>query len=250
MQKMLGYMRKAIHEFDLIQNGDRIAVGVSGGKDSIVLLNGLVRLKRFIGINYELVAVTLDPGFGGQQTDYSPIRKMCKELNVPYELEPTRIGEIVFDIRKETHPCSLCAKMRRGALHDAANRLGCNKVALGHHYDDAVETFLMNLFIEGRLGCFSPKSYLSNKKLWLIRPMVFAPEKEVRKAAIKNNFPIVKSKCPVDGHTKRETMKEFLREKEKEDDGFTFRLFGAMRRAGLDGWSYPESEKEPKTKGE
>ena len=147
MQKMLGYMRKAIHEFDLIQDGDRIAVGVSGGKDSVVLLNGLARLKRFIGIDYELVAVTLDPGFNGEWTDYSPIRTMCEQLNVPYELEQTRIGEIVFDIRKETHPCSLCAKMRRGALHDAAKRLGCNKVALGHHYDDAVETFMMNLFI-------------------------------------------------------------------------------------------------------
>ena len=246
MQKMLGYMRKAIHEFDLIQNGDKIAVGVSGGKDSVVLLKGLVLLKRFIGIEYDLVAITLDPYFGGQPTDYTPVREFCEEMGVTYVLKPTRIGEIVFDIRKEKHPCSLCAKMRRGALHDAALEYGCNKVALGHHFDDVVETFMMNLFVEGRLGCFAPKSYLSTKKLWMIRPMVFAPEKEVRKAALKNKFPIVKSKCPADGQTKREEMKEFLRERERADNGFTFRMFGAMRRAGLDGWGFPEK---PKQKG-
>lgn len=236
MQKMLGYMRKAIHEFDLIQNGDKIAVGVSGGKDSVVLLKGLVLLKRFIRIDYDVVAITLDPRFQGVAGDYSLIQEMCRELDVEHEIIPTHIGEIVFDIRKEKHPCSLCAKMRRGALHDAAKKHGCNKIALGHHYDDAVETFVMNLFNEGRLGCFSPKSYLSVKDLWLIRPMVFAPEKDVRKAALKNNLPIVKSKCPADGYTSRQKTKEFLREREKDDPGFTFRLFGAMRRAGLDGW--------------
>lgn len=238
MQRMLGYMRKAIHEFDLIQDGDRIAIGVSGGKDSVVLLKGLAMLRRFIGIQYDLVAITLDPGFGGQYMDYSPIEQLCKELEIPYVVKRTQIGEIVFDIRKESNPCSLCAKMRRGALHDAAKEYGCNKVALGHHYDDAVETFVMNLFIEGRLGCFSPKSYLSVKDLWMIRPMVFAPEKDVRKAAVKNELPIIKSKCPADGHTSREKTKIFLREKEREDPGFTYRLFGAMRRADLDGWGF------------
>lgn len=236
MQKMLGYMRKAIHEFDLIQNGDRIAVGVSGGKDSLVLLKGLVLLQRFIGIDYEVVAITLDPCFGGVQTDYTPVQALCEELGVEYILERTRIGEIVFDIRKEKHPCSLCAKMRRGALHETAKAHGCNKLALGHHYDDAIETFMMNLFTEGRLGCFAPKSYLSKRDLWMIRPMVFAPERDVRKAAERNALPIVKSKCPADGTTSRQKMKEFLREREKEDDGFKFRLFGAMRRADLDGW--------------
>lgn len=234
-------MRKAIQEFDLIQNGDKIAIGVSGGKDSVVLLKGLVLLKRFIGIDYDVVAITLDPAFNGVYTDYSPIQKLCEELNVPFMLKHTQIGEIVFDIRKEKHPCSLCAKMRRGALHDAAIEAGCNKVALGHHFDDAVETFMMNLFIEGRIGCFAPKSYLSNKKLWLIRPLAFAPEKEVQKAARKNELPIVKSKCPVDGKTKREEMKEFLKQKEREDEGFTFRMFGAMRRAGIDGWGFPDN---------
>lgn len=248
MQKILGYMRKAIHEFDLIQNGDRIAVGVSGGKDSVVLLRGLVMLKRFIGIDYEVVAITLDPGFNREWTDYGKIQEMCDELGVEYIIERTQIGEIVFDIRKEKHPCSLCAKMRRGALHEAAKAHGCNKIALGHHYDDAVETFVMNLFIEGRLGCFAPKSYLSQRDLWMIRPMVFAPEKEVRRAAAKNNLPIVKSKCPADGYTSREKTKEFLREREREDQGFTYRLFGALRRSGLDGWGYPEQKSSGKGK--
>lgn len=238
MQKILGYMRKAIQEFDLIQNGDKIAVGVSGGKDSLVLLKGLVMLKRFIGIDYEVIAITLDPGFNGVWGDYSPVQDLCDELGIQYVLKRTQIGEIIFDIRKEPNPCSLCARMRRGALHDAAKEFGCNKIALGHHYDDAVETFVMNLFNEGRLGCFSPKSYLSRKDLTLIRPLVFAPERDVRKACNKNNLVIVKSKCPADGCTSRQKTKEFLREKEKESDGFTFRLFGAMRRAGLDGWGY------------
>lgn len=238
MQKMLGYMRKAIQEFDLIQNGDRIAVGVSGGKDSLVLLKGLVMLKRFIGIEYDVVAITLDPGFNGQWGDYSSVQEMCDELGIQYVLKRTQIGEIVFDIRKETNPCSLCARMRRGALHDAAIEANCNKIALGHHYNDVVETFIMNLFNEGRVGCFSPKSYLSRKDIWLIRPLVFAPEKEVRKAAVKNNLKIVKSKCPADGHTSRERTKNFLAEREKSDNGFTDRIFTALRKSGVDGWGY------------
>lgn len=245
MQRILGYMRKAIQEFDLIQDGDKIAVGISGGKDSVALLKGLVMLKRFIGIEYDVVAITLDPGFNGKHTDYSPIQALCDELGVPYVVKRTQIGEVVFDIRKEPHPCSLCARLRRGALHDAALEYGCNTVALGHHYNDAVETFVMNLFIEGRLGCFSPKSFLSNKKLNLIRPLAFAPEKEIRRAVEKNALPVVKSKCPVDGHTSREKTKEFLRERERQDDGFTYRLFGAMRRAGLDGWGIPEKKEIP-----
>lgn len=236
MQKMYGYMRKAIQEFDLISDGDTIAVGVSGGKDSLVLLKGLAGLKRFIGIDYKIVCITLDPQFGGIAGKLSPIQELCDELNIECHIIPTHIGEIVFDVRKETNPCSLCARMRRGALHDAAIEYGCNKIALGHHYDDAVETFLMNLFIEGRIGCFSPKSYLSRKKLTLIRPMVFAPEKEVRKAALKNQLEIVKSKCPADGHTKREEMKQYIKKMNIEQPGFSDKIFGAMRRANIDGW--------------
>lgn len=233
---MLGYMRKAIQEFDLIHDGDRIAVGVSGGKDSLVLLKGLVLLKRFIGIEYDVVAITLDPGFGGVWGDYSSVQAMCDEMNVPYILKRTQIGEIVFVIRKEPNPCSLCARMRRGALHDAAKEAGCNKIALGHHYNDAVETFVMNLFHEGRVGCFSPLTYLSKKEIFLIRPMVLAPESAVKRAAARENLQIVKSKCPADGHTSRERAKDFLAERERADNGFTDRIFGALCRSGVSGW--------------
>ncbi len=246
MQRVLGYMRKAIQEFDLIQNGDRIAVGVSGGKDSVALLIGLQMLRRFIGIDYELTAVTLDPRFGGVPGDYSAIETLCKEYQIPYLIKRTQIGEIVFDARQESNPCSLCARMRRGALHDAAKEAGCNKVALGHHYNDVIETFMMNLFLEGRLGCFAPKSYLSRKDLWMIRPLVFAPEKEIRRSVERNGLPIVKSKCPADGHTQRQTMKEFLAQKERESDGFQYRIFGALRRSGLDGWGYPDKQSDGK----
>ncbi len=231
-------MRKAIQEFDLIENGDRIAVGVSGGKDSLVLLKGLVLLRRFIGIDYTVTAITLDPHFNGEKGNYEPVAELCRELGVEYVLIDTHIGEIVFDVRKEEHPCSLCARMRRGALHDAAIANGCNKLALGHNFNDVVETFVMNLTIEGRLGCFSPKSYLSRKNITLIRPLVFAPEKDIRSAARRNELPIVKSKCPADGATTRQRIKLELAERDKVDRGFSERLFGALRRSGLDGWGY------------
>lgn len=240
MQKILGYMRKAIQEFDLIENGDRIAVGVSGGKDSLVLLKGLVLLRRFIGIDYTVTAITLDPHFNGEKGNYEPVAELCMELGVEYVLIDTHIGEIVFDVRKEEHPCSLCARMRRGALHDAAVANGCNKLALGHNFNDVVETFVMNLTIEGRLGCFSPKSYLSRKNITLIRPLVFAPEKDIRSAARRNELPIVKSKCPADGATTRQRIKLELAERDKADRGFSERLFGALRRSGLDGWGYKQ----------
>ena len=236
MQPILGAVRRAITDYQLIENGDKIAIGVSGGKDSVVLLQALALLRRFIGIEYELYAITLDPGFNGLQGDYSPIARLCQSLDVPYILKRTEIGHIVFDLREEEHPCSLCAKMRRGALHDAAKEAGCNKVALGHHNDDALETFFMNLFIEGRIGCFAPKSYLSRKDLTLIRPLLYLSEKEIANCAGRNNLPIVKSVCPADGVTSREKMKTFIREMEHKDHGFKKRVFGAMRRAGIDGW--------------
>lgn len=235
-------MRKAIQEFDLIENGDRIAVGVSGGKDSLVLLKGLVLLRRFIGIDYTVTAITLDPHFNGEKGNYEPVAELCRELGVEYVLIDTHIGEIVFDVRKEEHPCSLCARMRRGALHDAAVANGCNKLALGHNFNDVVETFVMNLTIEGRLGCFSPKSYLSRKNIMLIRPLVFAPKKDIRSAARRNELPIVKSKCPADGATTRQRIKLELAERDKADRGFSERLFGALRRSGLDGWGYKQKD--------
>lgn len=242
MQRMLGYMRKAIQEFDMIQNGDRIAVGVSGGKDSLILLKGLIGLRRFIGIDYELIAITLDPCFGGKEGDYSNVAKICEEAGIEYRLIRTNIAEIVFDLKKDPNPCSLCAKMRRGALHEATKEMGCNKLALGHNYNDAVETFVMNLFNEARIGCFAPVSYMSRRDLTVIRPLVLAPEKDISRTASRIELDVVKSRCPVDGHTNRQKTKELLEELEKEYSGVTARIFGAMRRAKVDGWAGKEYE--------
>lgn len=236
MQKILGYIRRACQEFDLIEDGDKIAVGVSGGKDSLVLLAGLAKMRRFYEKKYDIMAITLDPRFGGIETDYSPVERLCAEIGVEFHLIKTDIGEIVFDIRKEPNPCSLCAKMRRGALHDAAKAHGCNKIALGHNNDDAIETFIMNLFNEGRIGCFAPISYLSRKDITLIRPLVLAPESAVLSCARRNGFEIVKSKCPADKKTSRQAAKEFLADLEHGNRGVKMRIFGAMRRAGIDRW--------------
>lgn len=236
MQKILGYMRRAIQEYGLIDDGDRICVGVSGGKDSLVLLMGMILLRRFIGIDYEIVAVTIDPQFNGVAGNYSFVEKLCADNGVEYHILPTHIGEIVFDVRKEPNPCSLCARMRRGALHDATLEYGCNKIALGHNYDDVVETFVMNLFNEGRIGCFAPKSYLSRKQITLIRPLALAPENIIRRTAERNGLEVVKSKCPADGFTNREKTKQFLAQMEHNDHGFKDRLFGAMKRSNIDGW--------------
>ena len=195
MQKMMGLMRKCIDDYHMISPGDKIAVGVSGGKDSLTLLTILAALRSYYPAPFELAAITIDMGLSGM--DFSPVEQYCKELNVGYLCKKTEIGPIIFDYRKEKNPCSMCSKMRRGALNQALLDLDCNKLALGHHFDDAVETFMMNLFNEGRIGCFSPKSYLSRKNLWLIRPMVFAPEKEVRKAAVKNNSPCLPNTIPL-----------------------------------------------------
>lgn len=238
MQRTLGYMRKAIQEFDLIENGDRIAVGVSGGKDSLVMLRGLVMLRRFIGIDYEIVAITLDQNFGGVAGCFDGVADMCRELGIEYYVIHSRIAEIVFDVRHEENPCSLCARMRRGALHDAAKAHGCNKLALAHNYDDAIETFVMNLVIEGRIDCFSPKTYLSRKDITVIRPLVFAPEKEVKAAARRNKLPVVQSRCPANGKTMRTKIQHEIYDFERRYNGLTARLFGAMRRAGINGWGY------------
>ena len=233
MQKMLGYLRRAIQDYDMIKDGDSIAVGVSGGKDSLVLLIGMKLLQRFIGIDYKITGLSIDPMFSGIPTDYSEISRLCKEYDIPYEIVETHIAEVVFDIRKEPNPCSLCARMRRGALHDAAKSLGCNKLALGHNNDDAVETFFMNLFNEGRIDCFSPVSYLSRKDITVIRPLVYAPESMVLKTAKKCDFPVIKSKCPADGHTNREDMRQFIIDMDHKYKGFSDKIFGAMQRGDV-----------------
>ena len=231
---LLSYVRRAVDDYNMIEDGDKIAVGVSGGKDSLALLAALAGLRVFYPKKFDLIAITEDMGFEG--SDFSAIDAFCRELNVPYFVEKTDIAKVIFDIRKESNPCSLCAKMRRGALHGDAKKHGCNKVALGHHFDDAVETFMLNLFFEGRIGCFSPVTYLSRADLTMIRPMLYMPEKEVRAYAAKAELPIVKSPCPADGNTKREEMKQLLHNFERSHPGLKYRIFGAMQRGEIDGF--------------
>lgn len=237
MQRLEGLMRKAIQEYKMIEPGDRICVGVSGGKDSVALTVGLAHLRRYLNIPFEVVAVSLDPQFGGKATDYAPLEELFAKLEVPFEIRRSNIGAVVFDVRKEPNPCALCAKMRRGLLHDTAKELGCNKVALGHHLDDAIETFYMNLWGEGRLGCFSPVTYLSRKDLTMIRPMILATESDVRRAVKHESLPVVKSACPADGATRRQVMKEYVADMCRKDRAFRQKMLGAMQGADLDGWA-------------
>jgi len=234
MKRILSYTRRAVDDYEMIHEGDRIAVGVSAGKDSLTLLYALAGLRRFYPKKFELVAITVDMGFEGM--DFTPIRELCEKLEVPYIVAKTEISRIIFDVRKEKNPCSLCAKMRRGALHNAAKEAGCNVVALGHHFDDVVETFMLNLFYEGRLGCFQPVTYLSRKDLTMIRPMIYMPEKDIRYFANRADLPVIKSPCPADGNTERESMKQLLHTLERENKGLRYRIFGALQRGNIDGF--------------
>ena len=236
MQRLCGLMRKAVQQYEMLAPGDRVLVGVSGGKDSVALTIGLARLRQYLGFPFEVVAVTLDPQFGGKPVDYSALEALFRRYDVPYEVRRTLIGPIVFDYRNEKNPCSLCARMRRGALHAAAEELDCHKVALGHHLDDAIETFYMNLWREGRIGCFSPVTELSDRGLTLIRPLLLATEQEVRCAVKEEGFPIVKSRCPADGVTTREDTKNFVRERCRTDRAFRQKTLHALQESGIDGW--------------
>ena len=233
-KRLLSFVRRAVDDYKMIDEDDRIAVGVSAGKDSLSLLCALAELCRFYPVHFELIAITVDMGFDG--TDFSPIQKLCDELGVEYHIVSSQIYKIVFEVRGESNPCSLCAKMRRGALHSAAKELGCTSVALGHHFDDAVETFMLNLFFEGRIGCFSPVSFLSRTNLKLIRPMLYMPEKDVRYFASKNELPVIESCCPANGNTEREEMKKLLAELDRKHKGLRYRIFGAMQRGEIDGF--------------
>ena len=241
LKRLLSYTRRACEDYGMIEPGDKIAVGVSAGKDSLSLLYALAELRRFYPVPFELVAITVDMRFGdlengGVPTDFTPIRELCEKLGVPYHVEPSNIAKIIFDVRKESNPCSLCAKRRRGMVNATAKKLGCNKVALGHHFDDAVETFMLNLFYEGRLGCFSPVTYLDRTDITVIRPLMYAPEKDIRYFAANAELPVVKSACPADGKPARESMKQFLADLEFKHKGLRHRIFGAMQKAGIDGY--------------
>lgn len=212
MQKVLSTMRKAIKKYKLIENGDKIAVGVSGGKDSLILLKALKDFQKFNVVNYEIVAVTID-NYSGKE-DYSNLKNFCKELDIELHIEQTDIYDIVFNLRKEKNPCSLCAKMRRGALNSVCQKLGCNKLALAHHKQDVITTFFMSLLYEGRLSTMLPYSYMSNSKITLIRPLYLTEESKIINAS--KNMPILKSKCPADKASKRKEVKDFIAQIEKD----------------------------------
>jgi tRNA(Ile)-lysidine synthase TilS/MesJ len=234
MQKILGYMRKAIDNYNMIEDGDKIAVALSGGKDSISMLMGFKNLQRFYPKKFDIIAVTINPGFEG--FDVSLLQNLCDSLEVPLIVEDGHMQEIVFDIRNEKNPCSLCANIRRGMLNSIAIREGCNKIAVGHNEDDVLETFLMNLFYAGSINTFAPISYMDRSKITLIRPLIYAPEKYIRSFVKRNNIAVMPKACPMDGYSKREDMKNFLFNMQKDIPNVRANLYGAIKRANINGF--------------
>ena len=234
LQQLLSFTRKAVDEYQMIQEGDHIAVGISGGKDSLTLLYALHGLKRFYPNKFELSAITVDLGY--EEFDLSLVHELCQELGVPYKVVKTDIAHILFEERKESNPCSLCAKMRKGALNDAVKEMGRNKVAYAHHKDDIIETMLLSLIFEGRFHSFSPKTYLDRMDLTVIRPIMFVDEADVIGFKNKYNLPVVKSKCPVDGYTKRQYAKELVKQLNTEHPGAKNRMFTAILNGDIEGW--------------
>ena len=234
LQRLLSYARRAVDDYDMIEEGETIAVGVSGGKDSLSLLLTMAALSEFYPKHFHVAAISVDLGLEG--ANYSKIAALCEEIGVPFYLEPSDISHIIFDLRKESNPCSLCAKLRRGMLNSAALKHGIRKVALGHHFDDVVETFMLNLFYEGRIGAFQPVTYLDRTGITVIRPFLYAPEKDIRYFARHADLPILEVRCPADGNTERSNMKQFLADLEKQNKGLRHRIFGAIQKAGLDGF--------------
>ena len=236
MQQLMSRMRAAMEKYEMISPGDTVAVGVSGGKDSLALLCAMHELQRFYPAPYTLKAISVDPCFFGQETDYSAIQALCDTMGVEYTIRRTELYHIIFETRREANPCSLCARMRRGMLHDLCKELGANKLALGHHMDDAAETFLMNLLSGGTLGSFRPVTYLSRKDLTMIRPMLYAREKDVLRAANRLDLPVIKSPCPMDKTSERERTKQLLKDLEKTYPALNEKIIGAMEKAELGGW--------------
>ena len=234
MQMLMSRMRAAMEKYNMIEEGDKIAVGISGGKDSLTLLYALHGLKRFYPKKFEIHAVTVDLGF--QNLNLDKIKEICEELQVEYTIVSTEIAKIIFEDRKESNPCSLCAKMRKGALNDAIKAAGCNKVAYAHHKDDVVETMLMSLIFEGRFHTFSPVTYLDRMELTVIRPLMYMQESDVIGFVNKYDVPVVKSPCPADGHTKREYIKQLLRTLNLENPGVKERMFTAIKTGHIKGW--------------
>lgn len=234
LQQVLSLVRKAVDDYHMIEEGDKIAVGISGGKDSLTLLNALAALRRFYPLPFDIMAVTVDLGFDNLNLDRISI--FCKELQVEYQVIPTEIAKIVFEDRKESNPCSLCAKMRKGALNTAVREAGCNKVAYAHHKDDVVDTLMMSLMLEGRIHTFSPVTYLDRTGITVIRPLIYMKESDVIGFVNRYQVPVVKSPCPADGNTKREYVKQLIRNINLENPGVKERMFTAVQNSGIKGW--------------
>ena len=246
MQKLMGLVRRCVDDYHMIEAGDKIAVGVSGGKDSLVLLVLLAGLRQYFNKPFELEAITIDMGLG---MDYSGVQELCDKWDVPYTIVKTEIAPNIFDYRKEKNPCSMCAKMRRGALNQAILDKGFNKLALGHHYDDAVETFLMSLLFEGRISCFQPVTDLDRTGITQIRPMLYIHEKTVDNFATRQNLPVIQNRCPVDKATKREEVKQLIFDLSQTYPDLKERIFGAMQRYPLPAWEPQGRYKRPKEQG-
>lgn len=239
MKKIVSLIRRAVEDYDMIQEGDKVAVGVSGGKDSLVLLSAMAELSRYYPNKFTVMGLTLDMGY---RADYSKIQALCDSLGVEYAVKQTDIKEVIFDVRQEKNPCSLCAKMRRGALNDFATEHGCKIIALGHHNDDVLETFFLSLLYEGRVSCFSPVTYLSRADVTQIRPMIYVSEREIKGAVRRLDIPVVHNPCPANGVTKREYMKDLIVRLDKETNrGLKKRLFTAIKNSGIDGWNDKKS---------
>ena len=245
LQQLLSFTRKAVDEYQMIEAGDKIAVGISGGKDSLTLLYALAGLRRFYPKPFDLIAITVDLGYEKFHTE--KIEALCKELDVPYHVVKTDIARILFDERKESNPCSLCAKMRKGALNEAVKKLGCNKVAYAHHKDDIVETMILSLIFEGRFHSFSPKSYLDRMDLTVIRPMMYVNEADVIGFQRKYELPVEKSRCPVDGLTKRQYAKDLIHQLELDHPGAKQRMFTAIINGNIEGWPVRLTREEVKS---
>ena len=235
MQRILSYIRKAVDDYNMIENGDKIAVGLSGGKDSITLLMGLKALQRFYPKKFEVIAISVNPGFEFFNSEF--LKKTCDDIGVQYVEEESHIKEIVFDIRNEKNPCSLCANLRRGILNSTAIREGCKKIALGHNEDDVLETFFLNLLYGGNINTFAPTSYMDRSKITLIRPLIYAPEKSIKTFVKKNNIEVMPKCCPMDGVSKREDMKKLIWKFQKEIPNVKANIYGAIKRGNIKGWN-------------
>lgn len=234
MQHILGLVRRCVEDYHMIESGDTVAVGVSGGKDSLLTLAALARLRHFYPLPFRVEAITLDMGM--PDMDFTPVADYCASLDVPYTRITVPVYDILFQERKEKNPCSLCAKLRRGSLHTALRERGIHKIALGHHYDDAAETLLMNLLFEGRIGCFQPVTYLDRMDITQIRPLLYCQEADIRRTAARLQLPVVQNTCPMDGHSRRQEVKELISELESRYPGLKQKLFGAVQRYPLYGW--------------